>query len=346
MSDQYSMFDLMNCPVSPNAISSPASADGASLSDLPDGQTTGQCGPVALPVSHSAWPAKVAAETTLDTSPPIFSIWSGPAAPECCLASKSQARQSSEKLQSALEETLQKRLTGLGSTMYRIAWKQHVTPLGRSISRQRASAHRTSDSAPTLRDLLMSGWPTTQASDGSGGGQMKRALNPERSNDLNDFALLAGWGTPMAHEARLGYQNRRNGKKGSQKSLTTECVDFLDPVRGDPALAGWPTTSANEFGHADREKLEARRKACKASAKNGNGFGLTLAQAMTLHEPGPHRFTASGLMLTGSDAEMQSGGQLNPEHSRWLMGFPAEWGSCGATAMQSTRNKRRSSSKA
>jgi DNA (cytosine-5)-methyltransferase 1 len=33
---------------------------------------------------------------------------------------------------------------------------------------------------------------------------------------------LAWWATPMAHEARLGYQNRRNGKKGTQESLTTQ----------------------------------------------------------------------------------------------------------------------------
>jgi hypothetical protein len=36
-------------------------------------------------------------------------------------------------------------------------------------------------------------------------------------------------------------------------------------------------------------------------------------------------------------------GVLNPEHSRWLMGFPAAWGSCGATAMQSCRSSRQSS---
>lgn len=37
----------------------------------------------------------------------------------------------------------------------------------------------------------LAGWPTCAASDGSGGGQAKRAANPERSNDLMDFALLA-----------------------------------------------------------------------------------------------------------------------------------------------------------
>lgn len=33
------------------------------------------------------------------------------------------------------------------------------------------------------------------------------------------------WPTPMAHEVRLGYQRRDTGKKGTQKSLTTEVID-------------------------------------------------------------------------------------------------------------------------
>ena len=51
----------------------------------------------------------------------------------------------------------------------------------------------------------------------------------------------------------------------------------------------------------------------------------------------------SGLTVTGSPAATEKPGQLNPAHSRWLMGYPPEWDACAPTAMPSSRKSRKSS---
>ena len=177
----------------------------------------------------------------------------------------------------------------------------------------------------------MSGWPTTQASDGSGGGQMKRALNPARSNDLMDFAMLAGWSTASARDWKdtAGMATEAVNPDGSTRTR-------LDQLPRQAQMAGWPTSRA-----ADGEK-NGRTTEGALSEIQRKGSPQDLAQAAAIC--GPARFTVSGEMLTGCSAGMESGGQLNPDLSRWLMGYPAEWGSCGATAMQLIRTRRPSSS--
>ena len=92
-------------------------------------------------------------------------------------------------------------------------------------------------------------------------------------------------------------------------------------------LAGWPTPLASD----------ALKGGCVSPRKNA------MALAETVQLAGPARLTEHGVLLTGWLAGTASGGQLNPAHSRWLMGFPAAWDACAPTETRSTRTRRRNS---
>ena len=88
------------------------------------------------------------------------------------------------------------------------------------------------------------------------------------------------------------------------------------------AVALWPTPSANEYRTMDRDRLIERREQCKATVKNGNGFGLTLGNALT---------------MAGES------GALNPMWVEWLMGFPLGWTALDLSETPSSRKSRKSS---
>jgi hypothetical protein len=225
----------------------------------------------------------------------------------------------SASLQSSLESRLQARTQILGSTLYKLTWKPWIMPSGLSRSRLRASVLRTSETART-------GWPTPQASDSTGGGQATRAMGETRhGSNLNDFVMLAGWATPAALdwisaagsvEFLAGRLECSRGKPLSEQAFT---------------LAGWPTCTATD---AIKQWNVAPRPGM---------MGLSETAALLRESPQPARLTDCGQLLTGSSAGMESGGQLNPAHSRWLMGLPAEWDDCAPTETPSMLKRRRNS---
>ena len=151
------LFDQTTCEGSPNAISSPASADGVTPSDSPAGPMTAKSGREAVPVSRGAWREKAMAPT-------IRAIF----------GQRGFGSSMSAALASSLASRLRVRLDGRGSTAFRFRWKELVTPSGRLIYQRRASAHHR-----TARGY--GSWQTPTTRDGKGqsgkGNRLKRSKN-------------------------------------------------------------------------------------------------------------------------------------------------------------------------
>jgi len=114
----------------------------------------------------------------------------------------------------------------------------------------------------------------------------------------------------------------------------TECSNVpLNALLGRVVwLASWPTPRASENVQTNLDQIAAT-----GSSWLGQNRGATVATMAQLATPA--RLTATGEILTGSCAGTQSGGQLSPAHSRWLMGLPPEWDACAPMATRSTRKR-------
>lgn len=326
--DPSQMSNLLNYLVTLSVISSPASASGPMPSDSPAGRTTNQSGQVHVPASPSPERASVSAPPTTATSgrrgPPSL---------------KSAA------LQRSLANRLQAAMPSNGGTLYRLTWKTRITPSQWPICALRASAPRTSDSGCI-------GWPTVLATSGIKGisGRAVKGLR----QDLESASRLTGWPTAAARDYRhanaRSYQERSGTTKGEQlNNAAVHFTGWTSPRASDTGRQVWNHSPGGGNAQLDRQTAHVLSgwptpMAGTPAQKGYNEAGNTDSSRKTVAlASGPARLTVSGEMLTGSDARMDAGGQLNPEHSRWLMGLPAVWGCCAPTATRSARRSPRSS---
>lgn len=222
------MSSLETSTVSPSATSSPASASGATPSDLLGGLTIAQFGLALAPANLS--PRQVAA---------MGLLMSGISGRTGTTSSQRDV------LQSSLVSRLRARTDWLGSTLFSLTWKERATPQKLRICALRASARRTSgnDSGSSQKTF----WGTPTANEPGSDADHFIARKQEKVGGdavtlLQQQAQLTSWATPNARDEKVGsrttYRERGGGAKGDSLSNQAASLLAAPPTATGPSASG------------------------------------------------------------------------------------------------------------
>jgi len=332
MNDQSRTFEVMTCGDLPNATSSPALVDGASLYAAPDGPTTDLFGQALAHANPEASRASKKGSTTRVTYGHAGDLLSP-----------------SDLLQRSLENRLRVGLTG--SVSCEVIWSRWDTPWGACRLKPRARAR-------TISGIDIGLWPTVVASDDNkspaahlamkermgerdGSGSNRTAITS--LNVMTKAIILGLWPTAKSSDDRIGMPARWKGElsAGGRRSNLNDAVAAI-------ALALWPTATASD--HKSRSASQATLDR-NARPLREIIFALwSTIRATDGEKGGPNMsFGAGGSPLPSqvstiantSNAPTENGaGSLHPEFAGWEMGYPPEWLSCAPSATRSIRAPR------
>lgn len=274
------------------------------------GQKSAKSGPDHVLASHSVSLDRAEELTTRGTYGPLFGGSS---------LSDDLIRSTASKLRQALDVN--------GSPEYLMIWKRWDIGFREPICRLAASARLTSGSG-------CFGWPTPASRDYKSESATEE-FNAKRDGyargkPLSYLVTLVGWPMPQAGTPAQNGYNQAGNTDSSRKTVE---------------LAGWNTP------HTPRTPRQHNSDNSNSTYLGRQAELVGWATPNAADAVGTHggyqraslRTQTSGVKLTTSTAQTKSGGQLNPEHSRWLQGYPVEWGCCGAMAIQSSRKSLRNS---
>jgi hypothetical protein len=207
-------------------------------------------GQMILPFGQAPAPARVSVQAGGGEASPIIVTY-GP---------HGSGSSGSHALSMCLANRLRLRTDSLGSMLFRLTWKERVTPSGRRIPALRGTVRRCSARGfiswprPRANDAEkrgrvadnprngmvtaanLAGWYRPVATD-SRGGRVERQPNHQWTN--NDLALLATWGRPVAVDYKGSGPKvmRKDGKLRNDRLVyqTEQFVDFGQTPNGYPA---------------------------------------------------------------------------------------------------------------
>ncbi len=350
-----------------SGTSLPASADGLTPSDSPGSMMTPTSGPGHAPVSRSQTRGRGVEFSTLD----IFGQHGSHSSSSVSLQSSLESRLRAEMvLDGSTLFTLTwsdavtpsgRRICALRASVHRTSDNVCTSWPTPTVSRGDYSYAHGNHETPTLKlagAAKLASWPTSNK-------------HGDNSRPLNEVARLAHWATPLANEAAGGGSERHidgrrsdlragdsngggaptfahggrdlknmvkmaswpttracDGAKGGKRRVKTG-QDLPTTVQ----LASWATPAAQEAGGTPEGFIERKRQ---AKAK-GTNLGVSLTSLSLQAQLVDSGETPSGSSAETPPADPPSPGQLNPEHSRWLQGYPVAWGFCGGTVTRSSR---------